>query len=139
MREYKFRGKRNDGEWVYGNLVTYFNKPAIQDYAETNGEIFLVDPETVGQYTGQKDKNEKEIYEGDIVHFLDAYMYGEDGDWDECSCIGVIKWDDSMAQFYVTNRNSMDNDDFWEQIDEFQVIGNIYENPELLEVQTDVR
>ncbi|GIP55933.1 YopX family protein [Paenibacillus vini] len=69
MREYKFRGKRVDnGEWVCGNLVTYFNKPSIQDYAQSNGEIFAVDPETVGQYTGLKDRNGKDIYEEDVYY-----------------------------------------------------------------------
>lgn len=91
-------------------------------------------PTILRQYTGVKDNNDKEIYDGDIIRFLDAYMHGESGDWDECECVGQIKWDDDLAQFYVTKRESMDNEDFWEQVNEFEVIGNIYENPELLDL-----
>lgn len=98
-------------------------------------EVFPGTPEqrafNVMQYTTMKDNNQKEIYEGDIVEFLDGEQvhcmsYEHDGFWNR----GVVVWSSERLGFDVTNRIGIDEDDVWHDI---RVIGNIYENKELME------
>ena len=119
MREILFRGKRvRDGEWEFGSFVS----PNMIT-APMGEEIYgsdIVDPETVGEYTGLTDKNGKKIFEGDIL---------SDGDdtykvvFDE----GVFRIENSH---YITGVYVAIHID---KIDE--VIGNIHDNPELLEAE----
>ena len=119
MREIKFRGKRLDnGEWVYGGIIFIDGgKPHI--FCNYGG--VEVDPATVGQYTGLKDKNGKEIYEGDIIGGSNGSING----W-EWPFKSEIKWNDEECGFNTPNWGYMDSTHY------YNVLGNIHDNPELL-------
>lgn len=121
MREILFRGKRTDnGEWVYGWYCRYpFGKWPLKDAiipseeAESGCFRFVeVDPATVGRYTGRRDRNGKRIFEGDVV---DAVRSGDET-W-RCVVSDIRKIPAEMCGSHV---KSMD------------VVGNTYDNPELL-------
>ena len=127
MRQY--RGRIKDSTvWVYG----YFTKspqgiariwsPITKDNGESYLYDYVVDPETVGQYTGLKDRNGKEIYEGDIIRSK-TYL-GE---------TLVIKWDNVYTGFYCHDKTDEEENhlNMLEAV-ESEVIGNIHDNPELL-------
>ena len=122
MREYKFRGKFLDdtSEWLYGNYVYIEDDVFHHKIADKSGLLLDIDINTIGQYTGLKDKNGKEIYEGDIV-----YIAAEDER-------GIIRWDNETARYVVIYDNIITDFDNWYGED-LEVIGNIYDNPELLE------
>ena len=136
MREILFRAKRVDnGEWIYGHYVHQYGADMIYLPNGTDREYgfdyYHINPETVGQYTGLTDKNGKKIFEGDIVLFEDEnptnYEYH---DCTEMRC-GAIEYGDNC--FYITNRIAVEMEDliYHEKLD-VEVIGNIYNNPELL-------
>lgn len=89
---------------------------------------YIDDESTICQCTGLKDKNGKLIWENDVVGFWDTYST-ENGQA-EMDCIGKVVWDDETISFQVTNRLSAES---YEVLDECSVIGNIFDNPELLE------
>ena len=148
MREILFRGKRTDnGEWVEGyyykakycrtddELCDYITVPHPKEYNEPSSH-YIVDPETVGQYTGLTDKNGKRIFEGDMIKPFDdeidkmvvefrlgqflLCLYGERG------YMAEYGWEESG------NYGCFEAEPLSSYGDDIEVIGNIHDNPELL-------
>ena len=127
MREIKFRGKReSNGEWVYGYLCENINgeiciqeivRKVVNSFAIPN-RLHPVNPATIGQYTGMRDKNGREIYEEDIVVYTNYHSY-------------FYKVVFSVGCFRLADKDG----DVWYNLNECdaEVCGNIHNNPELLE------
>lgn len=136
MREILFRGKRTDNcEWAYGaptkdnhgEMVMVKSTFECDEYNCRGANCLYVDENTVGQYTGLTDKNGKRIFEGDILRL--AYHPEEDV---------IIEWHDGRFKFRKRNKPK---DYGYESlccvqntVDYLKVIGNIHDNPEMLEV-----
>ena len=145
MREIKFRAIPLFGEsFVFGSLIIEPNERGEDTYIirrYENGRVcyFEVKKETIGQYTGLKDKNSVEIYEGDIVNFqhIDDYGYMTNV-FQNGFYRGVVKWGEHYPAFDIFDIK--DNSTFGFDCNIFsmesdiviEVIGNIYENKELL-------
>lgn len=144
MREIVYRAKQFDtGEWIYGYLVQQKNNLGgihtciFQNFVEENRwEMKRVDSNTVCQYTGLHDKNNKRIFEGDIVNCSEKR-----GNWfSYCK----VLWNDKKARFDISRMDSKDAycsyplcvDDFVNDMyingEDHEILGNIFDNPELL-------
>ena len=143
MREIKFRGIPTDNNTSYdkedgfveGSLIKdndkyYIVLEVIDNIKRDDYAICMIEviPETVEQYTGLKDKNGQEIYEGDIVYIK--------GETELLDTKGKVEYNDSWAQFVITNTGNIINEteplgDYEKQ--DLEVIGNIYDNKNLLE------
>lgn len=122
MREILFRGKTDKGEWVVGNLMVYYDGSASIIESSTSLNTFhVILPETVGQYTGLTDKNGKRIFESDIVEGADFTI--EDGGY------GLVSFEDGAFEVNGNNIIGTFHENYWGR--EFEVIGNIHDNPEL--------
>ena len=127
MREILFRGKRTDCEaWVEGDLIQAFRGNQLSSCSimpnTPTAYCWKVDPKTVGQYTGLTDKNGKKIFEGDIVERV------SDG---ERAIINWLRYSACFGLSFDGWCNGFDDYDF--SLNDFKVIGNIHDNPELLE------
>ena len=104
MREIKFKARSLNGEWVFLRLI--------------GSDSHIVELSTIRQYTGLKDKHKKEIYEGDIM-------------LDKNSVVWIVSF--GVGSFVATTMGETDCDSLYSVIDkEVEVIGNIYDNPELI-------
>lgn len=140
-REIRFRGKHIDsGEWLIGDLVQdHFGDGSTKTYhiypkdAWNSPDCYEVDPSTVGQYTGLKDKNRNEIFEGDIINWL-MHRTDRTGYIAE----GYVEFRTNEHAFVVINmfttrdgRENVRNLSHCRK--DLKVVGNIHDNPELLE------
>ena len=129
MRKILFRGKRvANGEWEFGSFVS----PNMIT-APMGEEIYgsdVVDPETVGQYTGLTDKNGEKIFEGDIIEVDRIYDTPQPR-----PRRFEVEWEESSGFFPLTV--CRDGGDYFIDTDYCKIIGNIHDNPELLEVETN--
>ena len=135
MREILFKGKRlHNGEWITGYLLRYDDGRAR--IVPNNTDIFCfekdesiiqtvahrVDPETVRQYTGFVDKNSKKIFEGDIVSIYNSKAF-----------LFAVAWNDNHYILKCTTNGVSDNIlNVIESPEDVEVVGNIYDNPELI-------
>lgn len=128
MREILFRGKRKDnGEWIYGVPCSFIGTTGewcdcimevVEGYTDVHN-IYDINPETLGEYTGSVDKNGHKIYENDIVKmpkygkgYILTKVYFKDG-----------KFAVDGSHYYFKDLNPKSK----------EVVGNIYDNPELLD------
>ena len=127
MRKILFRGKTVKEQWAYGLLAHIGNAWYISNKAGV-ATAYEVIPSTVGQYTGLKDKNGTKIFEGDIVQTNKFFLsVGLNAKY-------VIEYDVKIACFIGTMQKGCIKHftTFQNDSDQFEVIGNIHDNPELL-------
>ena len=147
MREILFRGKKwktsvfDETDWVYGSLIDSGNHEQVAIYPWVNGASTMsvrqlvyarmeaVKPETVGQFTGMTDKNGKKIFEGDIIEYKGLR-------WDVgFQMTAFAAMDGPIVQFALFEQYIWDHKKReWIAPDYWEVIGNVHDNPELLEV-----
>lgn len=132
MRDISFRGKRvEDGMWCYGFYFEYDGGAYIQFPVvrgvdlEPELECHEIIPETMGEYTGLRDKNFKKIYEGDIV-YCKGMRWAIVHDEQRTGFAGRLICNDRFADWL----GSMDS----EQTELYEIIGNIHDDPKLMEV-----
>lgn len=139
MREIKFRGKRNnESEWLYGHY--FINRGLhfiVNDGIAPAGNTFLdyeVDPETVGQFTGLRDKKGREIYEGDVLGAGNKVIGWVEGDVrGYCYDVVYIKKDVNDSPAAGDKRWSLYSTIQYDYPNMIEVIGNVHDNPELME------
>jgi uncharacterized phage protein (TIGR01671 family) len=130
-RTIKFRGKSISGEWVYGDLIQLDTQLCIAKSHQWAGvpannsieiDVTKIVPETVGQFTGLKDRNGVKIYEGDVIQYETDYdlMRFE------------VKWNKDTLMWEAVSQVIVDEPLYYKN-GFIEIIGNIHDNPELIE------
>lgn len=140
MRRIKFRGKTKEGEWVYGDLFNGMDGDVYIHIVDDYGQNVEVISDTIGQYTGLKDANGKDIYEGDLLRFppksqreetnyASFEVFFHDGD----CCDNHIGFQMNRAHYHgaVCGGPALPFQPKWTK--KMVVDGNVYDNPELIE------
>lgn len=146
-----FRGKTDSGEWVYGDLLqpdVYNNVYSIYNFIRTGQECFDVVPNTIGQYSGLLDKNDKKIFDGDLVSYCTYEefkckaivrfgRYQQDGSNGECGSVLCLGWYVEVTE-YTPPEWAVDGDsslplyrkqqNLLEVAEKCEVVGNIWDN-----------
>ncbi len=138
-RDYRFRGKRSDtGKWVYGDLITWWRGEGSRAICDVGGIRHDVIPETVGQFTGLRDKNGQELYEGDILQGGQDYekIYGKPivkiGEYIDNGLRHLDLCEDETFPLYGVYIETLWGPGGLSGDHELIKIGNIHDNPELL-------
>lgn len=156
MREVLFRGQRvANKKWVEGDLFKQFSVAKGKDdwYIKDGNVAYLVIPETVGECANVPDRKGEKVFEGDIIQYTTLFGFdcqsvvkfgkyeqdGSGGEYGTATCIGFYAevdnftcpdWDDDPDMF----KDYLKQQSLLEIEDGFEIIGNIYDNPEILEV-----
>ena len=124
MREVKFRGLDvANGEWIYGSLVKVYENYHILEEGETQAhEYNMVEEDSIGEYTGLKDMNGKDVYEGDVLEFEKGeFIY--------------LDYDTKNKKLVIINLTGTKDNIFTNFA---KIIGNFYENKELLKLKIEL-
>lgn len=136
MREILFKAKRiANGEWVEGFYMAFADKSficmdVVEHYCVHALRWFEIDPETLCEFTGRCDKNGKRIWENDILMAHLDESYPEDATYETVEW-GVAGW--VAHETGSTDREYIDKFD----LEHYEVVGNIFDNPELLQEESD--
>lgn len=132
----KFRGRKEDGQWLFGNLIVRETDSPVPETPQAykcvmigeieDGSEEEVEEETVGQYTGINDANGSEIYEGDVVRYINGYCKcGKGKEWIEKEDFIKVEYNGNY-HCNIGSLSDVNNTLF--------VVGNIHDKPELLKI-----
>lgn len=127
MREILFRGKAiNGGQWLYGHFTEYAGTSQIWTATDDGTWNAIVDPATVGQYTGLTDKNGVKIFEGDVLRYGETIHRAVFEQRNGTAYFGLVYGSQETLPF-----------GHYQDLRQLEVIGNIHDNPELLKEEAE--